>query len=156
MIDNRLLHFVNPFPCVSKVHNLHIKLRIQKNILRFNITVRDLPGMGMFQGRNQLLEYVPGGLLWELLGLGDKSVKLPVLLDFHDIIQNSLHLAIRGTIDASHIKVDNLNYVSMFSLVRHLHLVQKLLKGLLLVATFGIALFYVLVHDLDGDSLVSN
>ena len=91
-----------------------------------------------------------------MLGLGDKSVKLSVLLDFHDIIQNSLHLAIRGTIDASHIKVDNLNYVSMFSLVRHLHLVQKLLKGLLLVATFGIALFYVLVHDLDGDSLVSN
>ena len=95
-------------------------------------------------------------LLRELFCLGDESVKLSVLLYFHDIIKNALHLTIRGTIDTSDIEVNNLNYVSMLGLVRHLHLIQKLLKGLLLVSALGIALLYVLVHDLDSDSLVSN
>ena len=116
----------------------------------------NLSCMSVPESRNELLEYVPWCFLRELLSLTDKPVELSVLLNFHDIVKYSLNFTVRGTINSSDIKVDYLNNVSMFGLVRHLHLVQELLKGLLLVAPFGMGLFYLLIHYLDRDSLVSH
>jgi len=44
----------------------------------------------------------------------------------------------------------------MTGLMRHPYLVQELLQHLLLVASLGLGFFDLLVHDLDGHSLVSD
>lgn len=79
--------------------------------------------MGVSKCGDELFEDVPGCFLGELFGLTDKSIELAVLLDFHDVVEDSLYFTIGGTIDTSYIKVDYLNYISMFGLVRHLDLV---------------------------------
>ena len=50
--------------------------------------------MYVSQGGNQLPEHMPRGPLAELLALVDEPKQLTVLLNLHDVVENSLHLAV--------------------------------------------------------------
>jgi len=89
-----------------------------------------------------------------LFGLGDETVQLAVLLDFHDVVEYSLYFPVGGAVDASYVEVDYLNNVSMFSLVRHLNFVEEKFQALLLVASFWVGFFNLLIHDLYCYSLI--
>ena len=90
----------------------------------------------------------------ELLCLVDQTEKFTVFFDFHDVVEDAVDFAVGRTVDASDIEVDDLNDVSMFGLVAHLDLVEESLEDLLLIAAFAVGLADLLVHDLDGNTLV--
>ena len=108
----------------------------------------------MLECRDELFEDVPGCFLGELFGLTDEAEELPILLDFHDVVEDPLYFAIGGAVYTPHVEVDYLNNVSMFGLVGHFHFVEEELEALLFVGPLGVGFFDLLVHDFDSDSLV--
>lgn len=105
-------------------------------------------------GRQQLPEDVPGSLFGELFGEVDDSEQLSVLFYLHDVVEYPADFTISSAVDASHIKIDNLNYVSMSGFCGHLDLVQKHLEDFLLVSAVEFGLIDLVVHDLDGHSII--
>lgn len=114
----------------------------------------DPAGVDGAHGREQLPEDVPGSLLGELFGEVDDPEQLSVLLDLHDVVEYPAYFAVGSAVDAPHIKIDNLNYVSMPGFRGHLHLVQKHLEDFLLVSAVELGLIDLVVHDLDGHAII--
>lgn len=114
----------------------------------------DPAGVDGPNSREELPEDVPGSLLGELFGEVDDPEQLSVLLDLHDVVEYPTDFAIGSAVDAPHIKIDNLNYVSMPGFCGHLDLVQKHLKDFLLVTAVELGLIDLVVHDLDGHAII--
>lgn len=104
--------------------------------------------------REELPEDVPGSLLGKLFGEVDDPEQLAVLFDLHDVVEYPAYFAIGSAVDAPHIKIDNLNYVSMPGFCGHLDLVQKHLEDFLLVTAVELGLIDLVVHDLDGHAII--
>lgn len=104
--------------------------------------------------RQQLPEDVPGSLLGELFGEVDDSEQLTVFFNLHDVVKYPAYFTVSGAVDASNIKIDNLNYVSMPGFCGHLDLVQKHVEDFLLVSAVEFGLIDLVVHDLDGHSII--
>jgi hypothetical protein len=156
MIVDRLSHFILSIASIAKIYNLNVEFRIKQNVFRLDVTVRDPARVGMSQHPEQLFEDIASCPFGELLGLVDQTVELSVLLNFHDVVEDSLHLAIRRTVDTANIEVSDLNNIAMTCLVRHPHLVEEHLEHLLLVAALAFRLLDLLVHYLDCNALVSH
>ena len=92
--------------------------------------------------------------LCKLISLTYNSKQLPILLDFHDVVKDSMNLPIRSPTDPSHIKIYYLNYISMPSFQGHFDLIQKHFEYPILVAPFRLMQLYFLIHDLDGHSFI--
>ena len=90
----------------------------------------------------------------KLLGLIDQSEQLSVLLNFHYIVKDTLHTTISTSVDASHIEIDDLNDMTMLGFMWHLHLIQEHRQYLLFVCTLPLSFLDLLIHYLDGDSLL--
>ena len=86
----------------------------------------------------------------------DEAVELTVLLYFHDVVENALNLSVDRAVDPTDIEVNDLNDITVMSIMRHLHLVQELLQSLQLVPSFAFSLFDLLIHYLDGHALVGH
>lgn len=114
----------------------------------------DPAGVDGPNSREELPEDVPGSLLGELFGEVDDPEQLAVLFDLHDVVEYPADFAIGSAVDASHIKIDNLNYVSMPGFCGHLDLVQKHLEDFLLVTAVELGLIDLVVHDLDGHAII--
>lgn len=85
----------------------------------------------------------------------DETEQLTVLFNFHDVVKDSLNFAIRSAVDPADIEVDDLNYIAMPGFVGHADFVEKHFEDFLFIATLALSFLYFLVHDFDGDSLVS-
>lgn len=114
----------------------------------------DAATVDVSKGRYQLLENVASSSLTELFSLVDDSKQLAILLDFHDVVQNSLHFAIHCAVDTPHIEVDNLNDISMFGFKGHFQFVEKHLQYLFLITSLQFNFINFLIHDFNGDSLI--
>ena len=67
MNRNRL--FIKEIACIPEIYNLYIELRIQQNVLRFDITMGYAMTVYVSKSRNELAEDVSSTLLTKLLSL---------------------------------------------------------------------------------------
>ena len=155
-IADRLSHLVYGVSGVPKINHFDIELWIEEDVFRLDITMGNSPPMSESESGDQLFEDVSCSSFWELFSLADESEEFPVLLNLHDIVEDPLYFPVGGSVDASHVEINDLNYITMPGLVRHPYLVQELLQHLLLVASLCLGFFDLLVHYLDGHSLVSD
>lgn len=95
-------------------------------------------------------------LLTKLLAEIDNTEQLAILLDTHDIVKNGFGSAISPSISASDIEIYNLNNVSMPGFEGHSEFIEELFDGSGVCASSKGTLINALVHDLDGDSLISS
>jgi hypothetical protein len=118
--------------------------------------VGDPFGIDIFESLDELFKDGSSHFFWELLCLVDEAIEFAILFDFHDIVENALDLSVDRAVDPTDIEVNDLNYITMMSIMRHLHLVQKLLEGLQLVPSFALCLLDLLVHYLDGHTFIGH